>query len=126
MAPLCSIGRLVVPVGDQDEALAFYRDVLGFEVLHDEEAGGFRYLHVGPPGETTGAWLFPGEPVADRPLLVLYSDDLEALRERLAAHGVETWAEREDADSRSLHLRDSAGNTLVAAELRFARSDEVP
>ncbi|MCW2941686.1 MAG: Glyoxalase-like domain protein, partial [Actinomycetia bacterium] len=46
---LSGVGRVVVPVEDQEGALAFYRDILGFVVLHDSETGGYRYLHVGVP-----------------------------------------------------------------------------
>ena len=72
-----AIGRVVVGVSDQDEALAFYRDVLGFEVLHDSDDEGLRYLHIGLPGQPDmGLWLMPGAAEHDRPLLVLYADDL--------------------------------------------------
>src|SRR4051812_24413189 len=41
-------------VTDQDEALAFYRDILGFEVRNDvtvEEFGNMRWLAMGLPGQ---------------------------------------------------------------------------
>jgi len=47
-----AIGRMVVGVSDQDEALAFYRDVLGFEVMVNlgsaafVSAGGYHH-HLG-------------------------------------------------------------------------------
>jgi catechol 2,3-dioxygenase-like lactoylglutathione lyase family enzyme len=103
---------MVVGVSDQDEALAFYRDVLGFTVLHDEDAEGLRYLHMGIPGQPeTGVWLMPGNAEHDRPLLVLYTDDLKHVRKELRRHRVETWAET----AQSLHFRDCAGNILVAS-----------
>jgi catechol 2,3-dioxygenase-like lactoylglutathione lyase family enzyme len=106
-----AIGRVVVGVSDQDEALAFYRDVLGFEVLHDSDDEGLRYLHMGLPGQPdTGLWLMPGAAEHDRPLLVLYADDLTALVDSLQRHDVKTWAQTE----RSLHFRDCCGNVLVA------------
>jgi catechol 2,3-dioxygenase-like lactoylglutathione lyase family enzyme len=122
------LGRVVLLVEDQEEALGFYRDVLGFEALHDEEVAGFRYLHIGLPGQaTTGIWLMPpstdeerrlvGRQAGNQPLLVLYTDDLDDVRRRLAAHDVGVWAEHADDGSRSLHFRDVAGNVVVAAEL---------
>jgi catechol 2,3-dioxygenase-like lactoylglutathione lyase family enzyme len=123
------VGRVVVLVDDQDAALAFYGEVLGFETLHDEASGGLRYLHIGLPGpRPVGIWLMPalgdderrlvGRQAGEQPLLVLYSDDLDAVRARLAAHDVATWAERDDETGRSLHFRDVAGNVLVAVQLR--------
>ena len=83
-----AVGRVVVGVSDQDEALAFYRDVLGFEVLHDSDDEGLRYLHIGLPTQPdTGLWLMPGAAEHDRPLLVLYADDLEEIAAALDRHG---------------------------------------
>lgn len=106
-----AIGRIVVGVSDQDDALAFYRDVLGFEVLYDSDDEGLRYLHMGVPGQPhTGVWLMPGAAEHDRPLLVLYGDDLGSVRAKLHRHEVETWAETDT----SVHFRDCCGNVLVA------------
>jgi predicted enzyme related to lactoylglutathione lyase len=103
---------MVVGVSDQDEALAFYRDVLGFVVLHDSDEEGFRYLHMGLPGQPhTGIWLMPGAAEHDRPLLVLFADDLTDVVASLERHGVKTWAQ----SAASLHFRDCCGNVIVAA-----------
>ena len=40
-----------VYVFDQDEALKFYRDKLGFEVRTDQRMGSFRWLTVAPKGQ---------------------------------------------------------------------------
>jgi predicted enzyme related to lactoylglutathione lyase len=114
-----AIARVVVLVDDQEAALEFYRAVLGFVTLHDEDVGGFRYLHVGLPGQpTTGLWLMPGTPHAgDQPHIVLCTSDLDRTRQALAAHGVEVWAERDDDTGRSLHFLDVAGNVIVATEI---------
>ncbi|MEV0928853.1 VOC family protein [Streptomyces spongiicola] len=125
------LGRLVVLVEDPDAALAFYRDVLGFRVLHDRTADGFRYVHVGVPGQdAVGLWLMTagsgrereliGRQCGGQPLLVLYTTDLDAVRAHLHGHGVRVWNEREDTDSRSLHLADLYGNVIVVAQLRRA------
>jgi catechol 2,3-dioxygenase-like lactoylglutathione lyase family enzyme len=38
-------------VHDQNEALRFYRDILGMEVRADFDQAGFRWLTVGPKGQ---------------------------------------------------------------------------
>ncbi|MEU6264641.1 VOC family protein [Saccharopolyspora shandongensis] len=122
------LGRVVVLVDDPDAALAFYRDILGFCVLHDQTTDGHRYLHIGVPGQDAiGIWLMTatsdqernlvGRQCGGQPLLVLYTADLDAVREHLRGHGVRVWAEREDADSRSLHLADLYGNVIIVAQL---------
>ena len=57
-------------VHDQDEALKFYTDKLGMEVVRDvtvAEMGNFRWLTVAPPGQDVAIVLMaiPGEPVLD-------------------------------------------------------------
>lgn len=122
-----ALARTVVLVHDQDEAASFYCDVLGFEVAHDSTIDGCRYLHLTVPGTEVGVWLMPpasaaeralvGRQAGEQPLLVLYTDDLDAVATHLHAHGVEMWAQRDDLGSRSLHLRDVVGNALVAGQL---------
>src|SRR3954465_135640 len=49
------VSHVNVWVHDQEEALAWYTEKLGFEVRDDvtlPELGGFRWLTVGPPGQT--------------------------------------------------------------------------
>jgi catechol 2,3-dioxygenase-like lactoylglutathione lyase family enzyme len=125
---LTGIMRTTVLVDDQQAALEWYRTVLGFEVRHDSEVDGFRYLHIGVPGQRdAGLWLTPaagtsaqrvGHQTGGEPLLVLATDDLDRVVAHLEDHDVETWDVRDDGDSRSLHLRDVAGNVLVVAQLR--------
>lgn len=87
---LTALGRTTLLVRDQDEALAFYRESLGFEVLHDGETpDGFRALHIGLRGHQqeprVGLWLIPargneelalvGRQTGRAPMLVVYTDD---------------------------------------------------
>ncbi|MDH4563999.1 VOC family protein [Pseudomonas sp. BN411] len=44
-------------VDDQDKALAFYRDVLGFELKHDIPMGPHRWLTLTSPGDPNGVEL---------------------------------------------------------------------
>jgi catechol 2,3-dioxygenase-like lactoylglutathione lyase family enzyme len=122
-----AIGRLVVLAEDQERSLRFYRDVLGFEVRHDETVEGLRLLHVGVPGQPeVGLWLLPpqtpaeqallGRQTGDEPLLVLHTDDLDAVIDRLQDEEIEFWAVRDEPTGRSLHLEDEVGNVIVAVE----------
>jgi catechol 2,3-dioxygenase-like lactoylglutathione lyase family enzyme len=127
VGPLRAIGRLVVLADDQDRALRFYRDVLGFEVLHDETVDDLRLLHVGIEGQAdVGLWLLRpqtpaehalvGRQAGEEPLLVLYTDDLEAVLALLRDEEIEFWAVRDDPPDRSVHLEDDVGNVIVIVE----------
>src|SRR5262245_9895963 len=93
-------------VRDQDEALAFYVEKLGFHVHVDVRNGNYRWLTVQHPSQPSfQLGLFkPGPPVHDAataraleevvakgamPPLVLVVDDCRAAYERLSARGVE-------------------------------------
>lgn len=58
-----------VLVDDQDKALRFYTDVLGFEKKHDIPMGPYRWLTVTSPGDANGVELLlePDQHPAARP-----------------------------------------------------------
>ena len=65
---ITNIGVAMFTVADQDAALAFYTEKLGFEVRGDMrfgENGEYRWLEVAPPGST--ARLALNSPMYDQP-----------------------------------------------------------
>ena len=59
---ITNIGVVMFSVADQDAALAFYTDKLGFEVRGDDRFGPndeMRWLEVAPPGSTARLALNP-------------------------------------------------------------------
>jgi predicted enzyme related to lactoylglutathione lyase len=115
---------------DADAALAFYRDVVGFEVSNDVDmGGGMRWITLNPPGQDVSIVLTPvgaGESDADREVMadllakgvlggiVLATDDLDADFERIAASGADIMQEPMDQPwgVRDAAFRDPAGNQL--------------
>jgi len=89
-----------IMVEDQDKALAFYTDVLGFQKMMDFPVGGARWITVAAPGrDDLQLALEPnGNPAAKAfqqamfaqqiPLAALESTDLDADHARLSAKGV--------------------------------------
>jgi len=115
-------------VRDQDEALAFYVDKLGFRVHTDVGNGGYRWLTVQHPEQPSfqlGLFL-PGPPVHDEataqalralvakgamPPLVLTVDDCRAAYARMHALGVEITQEPVDRyGTVDAGFRDPSGN----------------
>jgi catechol 2,3-dioxygenase-like lactoylglutathione lyase family enzyme len=121
-------------VRDQDEALAFYTEKLGFEVRDDTtlpELGDFRWLAVGPAGQDDVAialMAIPGAPVFDDETteqikslmgkgaaggLFFSTDDCRATYEELKRRGVEfTEPPSERPYGIDAGLRDPSGNAI--------------
>ena len=60
MAQVTRIGRVLVPVADQDDAIAFYTQVLGFTLTADTPFGeDSRWVEVTPPAGGTAVALVP-------------------------------------------------------------------
>jgi predicted enzyme related to lactoylglutathione lyase len=127
-------------VHDQNEALPFYTEKLGWEVRADvtlPELGNFRWLTVGPanqPDIAVALMAIPGPPVMDaetgeevRNLMAkgfagtvfLTTDDCQASYEELKSRGVEFVEEPEERpygiDS---GFRDPSGNHFRLTEVR--------
>jgi catechol 2,3-dioxygenase-like lactoylglutathione lyase family enzyme len=87
------VGTVGIPVTDQERALEFYRDTLGFEVRRDGEfAPGMRWLEVAPPGAATSVALTPpgmgAQPGVDTGIR-FSTKDAEADHASLTAKGVD-------------------------------------
>ncbi len=93
------VGAVFVPVSDQDEALAFYLDKLGFEKRADFTYGdrGSRWIEVAPPGAANTIALVPRPegrpPDGDQTYCAFATDDIEADHASLRARGVTVDAE---------------------------------
>lgn len=126
-------------VHDQEEALAFYTEKLGMEVVADvrlPEYGDFRWLAVAPAGQEVSIVLMaiPGEPVMDaatgeqvRELMgkgfagtvFLTTEDIKADYEALKAHGVEFIDEPEERPyGIDCGFRDPSGNHFRLSQLK--------
>lgn len=83
-----------IPVGDQDRALAFYTEKLGFTVVTDQPfGGGQRWIELGIPGAETRVVLFTLEAQKDRigtpSNIVFGSANVEKTYQELVQKGVE-------------------------------------
>ena len=127
-----------LPHTDPDAAVTFYRDVLGFEVRLDVGYEGMRWITVGPVDQPdtsivlTPPAVDPGLTEDERRIifemmakgtyatLVLQTDDLDSLFERLQATDAEVVQEPTDQPYgiRDCAFRDPAGNLVRIQEVR--------
>ena len=139
---ITSISIKSVPVLDQDEALAFYTEHLGFEVRDDIDLGFMRWLTVGVPGaeiklllELVGGPQHDADTAAQVRELVtkgalgglfLTSSDIQATYAALDAAGVEITQEPvEQPYGTDMAIRDPFGNHVRISQPSAASSEEI-
>jgi catechol 2,3-dioxygenase-like lactoylglutathione lyase family enzyme len=120
---ITEVGVVMIPVSDQDRALAFYVEKLGFEKRADTPFGrGDRWVEVAPAGAATTVALVtprPGESVGIDTRVGFATEDADADHARLKARGVDV----DDAVMRMgepippmFFFRDQDANNLLIVE----------
>jgi predicted enzyme related to lactoylglutathione lyase len=120
-----------VYVNDQDKALRFYTEVLGFVKKDDFTNGPYRWLTVASPAEPDGTALqlaLNNNPAAkayqealfnqSQPAVMFYTDDLAGDYERMKARGAEfTMPPTDVTMSKIATLNDTCGNLVQLTQL---------
>ncbi len=120
-----------VYVNDQEKALRFYTEVLGFVKKTDFSQGPFRWLTVASPDDPDGtelqlalnngsaaktyqqAMFQQGQPAA-----MFYTNDVQADYERMKARGAEfTMPPKDVTASKIAMLNDTCGNLIQVTQL---------
>ena len=115
------VSTVVIPVAEQDAAIDFYVEKLGFEKRVDVPFGnGYRWVELAPgDAETTIAVAPPpeGKPTGNRETgISLYTEDIDGYHAELQAAGVDVDAEISrmgDPVPPLFWLRDPEGNSLM-------------
>ena len=133
-----TINASFLPHTDPEASLAFYRDILGFEVRLDVGQGTMRWITIGPVGQPdtsivlTPPAVDPGITDEERRTvtemmakgtygaLLLATKDLDGTFERVQAADVEIVQEptEQPYGMRDCALRDPAGNLVRIKQLR--------
>ncbi|KPA54210.1 VOC family protein [Photobacterium lucens] len=86
------VDTVSIPVSDQNQALKFYRDALGFELIRDHSTNNHkRWLQLAPRGaETTISLVMPfgGMEAGTVQGLVVQTDDIQSTYNELKQRGV--------------------------------------
>ena len=121
-----------VYVDDQEKALRFYTEVLGFVKKTDFSQGQYRWLTVASAEEPEGTELqlaLNSNPAAkayqqalfqqSQPAAMFFTNDLEADYERMKTRGAEfTMPPTDVTASKIAMLKDTCGNLIQVAELK--------
>src|SRR5215471_15489032 len=118
-----------VYVDDQDKALRFYTETLGFTKKADFSNGPFRWLTVASPEEPNGTELqLHDNPAAKayqqamlqqgQPAVMFFTDDVKGDYERIKARGAEfAMPPTEVTGSTIAQLNDTCGNLVQLTQL---------
>ncbi len=120
-----------VYVDDQEKALRFYTEVLGFVKKADFSQGPFRWLTVASAEDRDGTELqlaLNNNPAAkayqqalfqqNQPAAMFFTDDVQADYARMKAHGAEfTMPPKDVTGSKIAMLKDTCGNLIQVTQL---------
>jgi predicted enzyme related to lactoylglutathione lyase len=120
-----------VHVDDQEKALRFYTEVLGFVKKADFSQGPYRWLTVASPEDPDGTELqlaLNGNPAAkayqqamfqqNQPAAMFFTDNVQADYERMKARGAEfTMLPMDVTGSKIAMLNDTCGNLIQVTQL---------
>jgi predicted enzyme related to lactoylglutathione lyase len=120
-------------VDDQEKALRFYTEVLGFAEKTDVTQGPYRWLTVASPEEPDGTELqlaLNDNPAANayqramfeqsQPAAMFYTDDVQADYERIEARGADfTMPPTQVTGSTIATLNDTCGNLIQLTQLAW-------
>jgi catechol 2,3-dioxygenase-like lactoylglutathione lyase family enzyme len=118
------IATVIIPTADQDAALDFYVNKLGFEERVNVPFGnGYRWIEVGLGNEATTIALAPPPPGVSTGKretgISLQTDDIDAYHAQLQQAGVDVDAQVSrlgDPVPPMFWLRDPEGNTLLVVQ----------
>ncbi|MDN5216689.1 VOC family protein [Fulvivirgaceae bacterium BMA12] len=124
------LGRVVILVENYDLALDFYQKALGCHIIFDQTTPeGKRYVHVGfKKKDTTGLWFLKAETEEElkqvghqtlgQPMMVLYTNDLEKVYQRLKDNQVKISKQPVVSPGyKFLHFLDLYGNEIIMVEM---------
>jgi len=120
-------------VNDQDRALRFYTEVLGFVKKNDVKQGPYRWLTVASPEDPNGTELqlaLNDNPAAKtyqqatfeqhQPAAMFFTDDVKADHRRMTARGAEFTVPPTDVTgSRIATVNDTCGNLIQITQLMY-------
>jgi predicted enzyme related to lactoylglutathione lyase len=121
-----------VYVDDQEKALRFYTDTLGFSKKSDFSNGPYRWLTVASPEDPDGTELqlaLNSNPAAkayqqalfqqNQPAVMFFTDDVQADYERIKARGADFTMPPTDVTASMIAvLKDTCGNLIQLTQLK--------
>ncbi|MCC2249830.1 VOC family protein [Virgibacillus sp. AGTR] len=121
-----NVGQLMLYVNNQDEAVRFWREKVGFQVITDENNGqGMRWIEIAPTMEAETRIVLHDKSVIakmepelnlDTPSLMFFTDNLEKLYKDLSSKGVTVGEMVNMPSGKVFNFADSEENYFAVME----------
>ncbi|MDE4085863.1 VOC family protein [Planococcus maritimus] len=122
---ISKIGQVMVYVRDQDTAVTFWTEKMGFTVLDDKENEGMRWIEIAPSEDAETSIVLHDRNLLEQmdtglnleaPSLLFYANDFEQFRNELAEKGVTVGDIVEMPTGRTFNFADAEDNYFAVLE----------
>lgn len=122
---ISKIGQVMVYVRDQDTAVTFWTEKMGFTVLDDKENEGMRWIEIAPSEDAGTSIVLHDRNLLEQmdtglnleaPSLLFYANDFEQFRNELAEKGVTVGDIVEMPTGRTFNFADAEDNYFAVLE----------
>lgn len=118
------IGQIMLYVNNQDESVRFWTENLGFNVIHEENAHGMRWIEIAPRNAETSIILHNKELIAKMspelnlgtPSLMFFSDQFDELYHKLVDNNVTVGEVVEMPAGRVFNFADNEENYFAVMD----------
>ncbi|RLJ90698.1 VOC family protein [Planococcus citreus] len=123
---ISKIGQVMVYVRDQDAAVAFWKEKMGFVVLQDVENDGMRWIEIAPREDAETSIVLHDKNLLEQmdtglsletPSLLFYANNFEQLRNELAEKGVTVGDIVEMPTGWTFNFADAEDNYFAVREM---------
>lgn len=122
---ISKIGQVMVYVRDQDAAVTFWTEKMGFTVMHDKENDGMRWIEIVPREDAETSIVLHDKNLLEQmdtglsletPSLLFYASNFEQFRNELAGKGVTVGDIVAMPTGRTFNFVDSEDNYFAVLE----------
>lgn len=122
---ISKIGQVMVYVRDQEAAVTFWTEKMGFTVLGDKENEGMRWIEIAPSEDAGTSIVLHDKNLLEQmdtglnleaPSLLFYANDFEQFRNELAEKGVTVGDIVEMPTGRTFNFADAEDNYFAVLE----------
>lgn len=125
---ISKVGQIMLYVDNQDEAVKFWTDIVGFQILSEADHGeGLRWIEIAPSKDAETSFVLHNKELVAKmspelhlgtPSLLFFTEDLDQFYKHLASHEVTLGDIVTMPTGRVFNFADNEGNYFAILEAR--------